>query len=155
MDRRDFVRSAGAAALLTSLGFSLQSCESDGDDVTPTPPATGGGSGSGSGGTDDDVLFTFTLTDAPFDVLQTSDAWLLHPTEDYLLVNVGGSLRAFTSICTHSGCSRDWSFANKQARCTCHNSIFNNDGSVSQGPASGSLAEFAVETDNNTITVKK
>lgn len=159
MKRRDFIRSAGAASLLASLGFSLQSCESDGDDdITPVTGGGGssGGSGGGTGGgATDDVLFSFSLSDSPFDVLQTQDAWLLHPTENYLLVNVQGNIRAFTSVCTHSGCSRDWSFSSGKATCTCHGSIFKADGSVEQGPASSSLSEFTVVLDGDTVEVKK
>ena len=147
------MRSAGAAALLTSFGFSLQSC-SDDDDVTPSNPGTGGGGGTG-GGSDDDVIFTFSLDSSPFDALQTEDAWVLHPDEDYLLLNVGGSIRALTSVCTHSGCARDWSFSGKEAQCTCHGSVFDQDGNVVQGPANGALQEFVVEIEDNTVTVKR
>jgi cytochrome b6-f complex iron-sulfur subunit len=136
MDRRKFVKTAGAAALLASLGIPLKSCQTD-DDMMP-----------------DDVLLSFSLDDSPFNDLLTEDAWLLHPTENYLLVNVGGDIRAFTSVCTHTGCSRNWEFTNNQARCTCHSSFFNNDGTVAAGPANAPLAEFTVEVVNNMVTVK-
>ncbi|MEM6299994.1 MAG: Rieske (2Fe-2S) protein, partial [Bacteroidota bacterium] len=140
MTRKDFLKNVGAAALLVSLGVSLESCSSaDDDEITPTPTpdddddTEDGGDESGNEG------ITFSLSESPFDTLQTFDAWLLHPDENILLANVNGTIRAFTSVCTHSGCSRSWQFDNARARCTCHNSIFDQDGSRVSGPATRAL----------------
>ncbi|MEL7121119.1 MAG: Rieske (2Fe-2S) protein [Bacteroidota bacterium] len=137
MKRRVFLSSVGATALLASLGIPLTSCERE--DATPQS---------------DDVILTFNLNDSPFNVLQNDDAWLLHPSMNYLFVNVGGQIRAFTSVCTHSGCSRNWVFSNQQARCTCHNSIFNNDGTVASGVAPSALRRYSVDLENDVVTVR-
>ncbi len=143
----------GAAALLVSLGVSLESCSSDSEDeVTPTPPPANDDN-TGDENNDDSQGITFDLNDSPFDTLQTFDTWLLHPDENILLANVNGIIRAFTSVCTHSGCSRSWEFNNAQARCTCHSSVFDQSGSRVSGPASRSLQEFSVTQEGTTITV--
>lgn len=140
IDRKEFLQKAGAAALLTSIGISLISC---GDDEDTTTPDVGGDTG-----------ITFDISSGAFQTLQAEDAWLLHPVEDILIVNVAGTLRAFTSVCTHTGCTRDWAFAGELATCTCHGSEFNNQGQVVTGPANGALAEFEVTQDGNIVTIK-
>lgn len=138
IDRKEFLQKAGAAALLTSMGISLLSC---GDDDMPTPDIG-----------DDGI--SFDISSGVFASLQTEDAWLLHPDENILIVNVGGSIRAFTSICTHSACTRNWVFDATLARCTCHGSEFDTNGQVITGPANRPLTEFSVSQSGNMITIK-
>ncbi len=140
IDRKEFLQKAGAAALLTSMGISLISC---GDDDDTSTPDVGGDTG-----------ITFDISSGVFQSLQAEDAWLLHPVENILIVNVAGSLRAFTSVCTHSACTRDWAFTGELARCTCHGSEFDNRGQVVTGPANRALAEFSVSQDGNIVTIK-
>lgn len=144
MDKRQFLKSASAATVLAVLGVSLEACESDTVD-----PNSGGNNEGNNGGTG----LTIDLTDSTFQSLQTAGNWVLHPNENILLVNVSGNIRAFTSVCTHSGCSRDWALASN-ATCTCHGSVFNTEGNVVSGPANGALTQFQVTRDGNTITIR-
>ena len=137
--------------MLTSLGFSVFGCSSDSGEVAPKEEEDA----TDNNGNTTDELFSFDLNSNPFDVLKVEDSWLLHPSKNYLLVNVDENIRAFTSVCTHSGCSRDWAFANKKAECTCHGSFFNHDGSVDSGPAESALKEFTVSVDGTNITVSE
>mgnify|MGYP006266619023 CR=1 FL=1 len=151
MDRKEFIRTSGAALLLATLGIPLQSCSEDEDEnITPQDPND---DDDDEGSDDDSDGISFNITESPFNVLETVDSWLLHPDENILILNAAGAIRAFTSVCTHSGCARDWSFANAQARCQCHGSIFNQDGEVVQGPAGRALEEFSVSRDGDTVTV--
>ena len=136
MDRIEFLKTASSAAVLLCLGISLESCSKDDDkkDLASNP-------------------FSFTITESPFNALENVGGWLLHPEQDVLLVNVGGNIRAFTSVCTHTGCSRQWSFPSGNFRCGCHGSTFNTNGNVVSGPANGSLAEFKVERSGDTVTI--
>ncbi len=144
MDRKQFIQKTGAAALLISLGISLESCESESVD-----PDNNVGDNGGQG----PETVIFNITDNPYDVLQQADGWLLHPEENILLVNVSNDLRAFTSVCTHSGCSRDWSYQSLLFTCGCHGSRFNNAGGVETGPAARSLKEFSIQVDDDVVTV--
>lgn len=144
MKRIEFVRKTGAAALLISMGISLESCNDDTDDMMPDDMP---------GDNDDDDVVSFNLADSPYDVLKDADSWLLHPQENILLVNVDGSIRAFTSVCTHSGCNDDWEYGNSTFTCNCHGSKFNNKGEVTSGPATANLREFSVDVQNDAVTI--
>ena len=138
MKRKEFVKKTGAAALLLSMGVLLESCSDDSEDMLP--------------GDDDDVV-SFDLNTSPFDVLQNNDGWLLHPQENILLVNVNNDIRAFTSVCTHTGCTDNWSYTNSNFVCGCHGSGFNNSGAVTSGPATSNLREFTVKVENDQVDI--
>ncbi len=136
MDRIEFLKTASSVTVLLCLGIGLGGCSKDDDEK---PPSTS--------------PFSFDITQSPFNALETDGGWLLHPDRDVLLVNVGGDIRAFTSVCTHTGCSRQWSFPSGNFRCGCHGSTFSTDGDVVSDPANGSLAEFNVERTGDTVSV--
>lgn len=136
MDKRKFIKSASAATVLAAFGLSLDSCSSD-DEPTPS-----GGSSK----------FEFDLSSGSYSALKTEGQWLLVSSETLLLVNVGGSISAFSSVCTHSGCSDNWSLGSN-ATCTCHNSVFDNTGSPLSGPASRSLTRKSVTVEGDIVTI--
>jgi len=135
MTRKDFLQKAGAVVALSGLGVSLESCS---DDDFPTPDLGDG--------------LSLDMTQAPFDQI-LSRGWILHPDENVLVVNWENEIRAFTSVCTHEGCARDWVFGRGVFTCTCHSSKFNHRGEVVSGPAEKSLAEFSVSQDGNMSTI--
>lgn len=143
MKRKEFVRKTGAAALLLSLGIMLEGCKDESEDINPDD-----GQDEGNANT-----VSFDLNTNPFDALQTADGWLLHPSENILLLNVAGVIRAFTSVCTHSGCVDDWTYGSGQFTCNCHGSMFNDKGEVTRGPAATNLKEYAVKVDGNVVEV--
>jgi thiosulfate dehydrogenase [quinone] large subunit len=142
MDRKDFLKNASAATALAFFGLSLESCSSDSEDTDPNPNPGGGGN-----------EVSFNLTDSPFNALASDGGWLLHPDENILLVNVGGTISAFSSRCTHTGCTRDWSFPSSQFQCNCHGSRFDTSGNVTVGPASSPLLRKTVTRDGDKVTV--
>jgi len=144
MKRKEFVKKTGAAALLISMGVMLDSCTDDSEEMTPDDDKDVD---------ENDETVTFDLNQDPFDVLQNNDGWLLHPSENILLVNVGGDIRAFTSVCTHSGCVDDWSYSSSSFICNCHGSMFNNQGQVTSGPAASNLKEYGVNVDGDSVTI--
>ena len=135
MTRKDFISKSGAAALLTSLGVNslTTSCSSEED---PAPD-----------------FLEIDLSISPFSVLKTDDAWLLHPTEDLLLVNVGGEIMVFSSVCPHTGCSRDWTYSSSQFTCQCHGSVFSNMGDLVSGPATRRLTSVSFINEGDTLKV--
>ena len=151
MKRKQFVNKMGAAALLGSLGLSVESCTYDQEQVTPQTTPDGEPQDQASGTPQN--LANFSLADSPFDVLQQIDGWLLHPSADILLLNVAGEIIALDSVCTHSGCSTNWEYDSSRFTCTCHFSVFDNEGKVVVGPAQDDLTQLKVERDGNNITI--
>lgn len=134
MNRKEFIKKGGSLVALTVMGLS-SSCSDD-----DPAPSLG-------------EELVIDLSQAPFDALQNEGAWILHPDKNVIIVNFEGNIRAFTSICTHSNCSRNWVFGTTQATCTCHGSKFDYAGKVISGPANSDLANFAVSKDGNTLTI--
>ncbi len=135
MTRKDFLNKAGAAVALTSLGLTIEGCS---EDDNPTPDLGNG--------------LTINLDTTPFDEILTR-GWVLHPEENILVVNWEDEIRAFTSVCTHEGCARDWVFGRGVLTCTCHSSKFNHLGEVIAGPAAKNLAEFEVVRSGDMLTI--
>lgn len=73
--------------------------------------------------------------------------------DDELVVTqpADGEFKAFTAICTHQGCLVG-SVSDGTIHCPCHGSSFSaEDGSVQSGPATGPLAEVAVEVKGDQV----
>jgi cytochrome b6-f complex iron-sulfur subunit len=47
-------------------------------------------------------------------------------------------------ICTHGACELSWEAEERQLVCPCHDSRFEEDGAVAQGPATEALRSFPV-----------
>ena len=61
-----------------------------------------------------------------------------------------GELGAVNAVCTHAGCTVNWSAENPAAAfgCPCHGSVFSIDGKVEKGPATKPLAHYKVKLQN-------
>ena len=150
MKRIEFVKKTGAAALLLSMGISITSCNDESEEISPTTnDYNNGNQGAGS----KTSTISLSLDSNPYDVLKNQDSWLLIRDNNILVVNVGGNIRAFTSVCTHSGCNDNWSYSNREFTCNCHGSKFNNSGEVVQGPASRNLTEYSVSSEGSKIEI--
>ena len=66
---------------------------------------------------------------------------------DVVVINLGnGSFRAFTSICTHEGCTVT-GYSNQKLQCPCHGSEFDQRGMPVAGPAPLPLREYPLTFD--------
>jgi Rieske Fe-S protein len=159
--RKQFLRTAGSTALFAALGIGLYGC---GDNSTS--PYDNGDEGSTSGITisDNGDKIEIDLTASDVENLKTSGGWLLINDANTLVVNVDGTnIRAFTSVCTHAGCSDSWAFSNGLFECSAsvnsscvgHGSRFNTGGAVVMGPATSDLAEFDVTIEGDLVTINK
>jgi len=66
----------------------------------------------------------------------------------FFIVRKGASLFALSSICTHRKCKLE-AEPDKTFYCPCHDSTFDPDGKVTQGPAKRNLPEFNVAVSQN------
>jgi Rieske Fe-S protein len=151
--RREFIERAGMTAVMTTFGLSFFTACSDSEEsyapnVPNVPPPTSSNGVTISGNTIRIDLTTQTG-------LATAGGWLLVLDAQALVVNVGGTYRALTSVCTHSACDRNWTFSNSKFVCTCHNSEFDTSGNVLQGPANQPLRSFTAAINGTVLTVTK
>ncbi|MGB8983399.1 MAG: ubiquinol-cytochrome c reductase iron-sulfur subunit [Anaerolineales bacterium] len=70
-----------------------------------------------------------------------------------LVVRTRESLRAFSLICTHLGCTVEWQGDKKEFYCPCHSGRFDEFGEVLAGPPPIPLEQIAVSVEGETVTV--
>ena len=58
---------------------------------------------------------------------------------------------AVWKICTHGTCDVEWDESLSVIRCPCHNSLFDIDGRVLEGPAERDLKEYSVCREGNML----
>lgn len=149
LNRKDFIKQAGCSALfLMAMGITITACDTaevagpdnnsspDGITITPT-------------------TITLDLSKPGAAVLNNAGGFLLIGAAKALAVNVNGTIRAFTSVCTHAQCSTEWAYQNSRMVCTCHGSQFNNEGQVVIGPATAPLKSFASTRSGNIVTITR
>jgi Rieske Fe-S protein len=70
-----------------------------------------------------------------------------------LVTRTRESLRAFSLICTHLGCTVEWQAGDKEFFCPCHSGRFDEFGEVLAGPPPIPLEQFPVSVEGETVTV--
>jgi thiosulfate dehydrogenase [quinone] large subunit len=80
-------------------------------------------------------------------------AYFNHPTGgSSILVDYNGTWKAFSAVCTHAGCTVN--FSSSELVCPCHNGYFSAvDGSVLSGPPPAPLAEYDVKVSSGNLYV--
>ncbi len=63
------------------------------------------------------------------------------------------SIRAFSLVCTHLGCTVQWQANQNSFYCPCHDGRFDQFGEVTSGPPPVPLEQLAVNVDKDTITI--
>jgi len=151
MDRKQFLRTAGSTALFAFLGISLSSCDvtsSNGDELPEN--------GDNGAVIIDGNTVRLNLADDFLSPLRQEGGWMVLGQASVIVVNIDGDLiRAFTDVCPHASCRNNWQYQNERFICTCHNSVFENDGSFVSGPAGRDLPEFSVQREGNNVTITK
>ncbi|MGV3708769.1 MAG: ubiquinol-cytochrome c reductase iron-sulfur subunit [Gemmatimonas sp.] len=149
LTRRTFL-GATSAGVLSCL---LAACggDSTGPNTAVDPPPTGSVTFSGG-------VLTVRLSMIPrltatngHQVIGMSDG---ATRADLVILNIGGTYKAFSSICTHDRCTVT-GYTGTRLVCPCHGSQFNQNGQVVVGPAPSALREFAVAhaTVTGTLTI--
>lgn len=148
MERRNFLSNMGITLAIACTG-GLAACGGKGDDPAPNPNPNPNPNPGGNAKLT--VNLSNQLTAVGSSII--SNGVVLVRTA---AGNVAASFVAFTSTCTHQGCTLS-GVANSKIECASacgHGSKFNLDGTVSNGPATTALAKYTVEVNGTTLTVK-
>lgn len=167
MDRREFIRRASMTAVfgvIGALGF-LEAFSKLSEQAPPNalqigaPPnshqATSVQTGSAPGGGSQQPPAGYVYL-APLTALAGKTyAYFNHPTYgSSILLDYGGQWRAFSAICTHAGCTVD--FTGSSIYCPCHGGSFSpSNGSVVSGPPPSPLAEYGVIAQAGALYVSR
>lgn len=152
IERRTFLKKTGTLSVMSLFGISFVTSCTDESESLPNTNDNGNAVTVVTDEiivTDKQVIIDLNKTTT----LKTSGAWLLITSAQMLIVNVNNEFYSLTSICTHSGCDRNWSLNNNQFICGCHDSRFTTQGEVIKGPANAPLRIFNNSLTGNTLTI--
>lgn len=135
MERKEFLQLTAMLSLGSTLSLNLLGCGENEESLELMEP------------------IEVDLSSTPFTTLNIEGEWILHPDVNVLLVNVNGAIRAFSSVCPHQRCTRDWNYTPGVFTCTCHTSKFDATGQYLSGPARENLRQLSVTVDGDTLTV--
>jgi Rieske Fe-S protein len=84
-----------------------------------------------------------------------TSAYFNHPSHgSSILINVGGQWRAFSALCTHAGCTIQ--YTGSSIYCPCHAGYFSpTNGSVQSGPPPAPLPEYGVSVQGGNLYVSQ
>ena len=175
--RRDFIRKASTLTIVGGTAFLLQACggggspTSSGGDTDDGGGNSGGGGGNSGGGGGNGGGNTGYNYDSTTGII-TIDTSMIYQT----LQNTGGAIalsgsdtfdnrgiivlrtsntgvRALSRNCTHAGFTVNINTAANNLVCPSHNSIFDLNGNVVSGPASGALTRYSASLSGSIITI--
>ena len=161
--RRAFLGGACAIGTLLALGVPLAGCSTavrsgagpaDGDapEAVPDGAATDAPSETASGIAFDGATLTVTLGRPDTAPLGAVGGAVFVAARSVVVVNDGGTLRAFSTVCPHGGCDvdavepapTDSGRSGGEIVCACHGARFGLDGAVRVGPARDPLTPLMV-----------
>ena len=179
--RREFIRKASAITLVGGTAFILEACgggsptSSDNGDNDNTGGGNTGGGDTGGGNTGggntggetgngysyDAATKTITIdiTKIHQSLQNTGGGIALNPNETFdnrgiiVLRTSTSGVRALSRVCTHAGQSVIINSSANNLLCPSHNSIFDLNGNVLSGPASGSLTKYNATLSGSIITI--
>lgn len=136
--RRAVIVTAGLGALVTAVAACGTSKTPAGGSESPTSaPATADASGTPKAGP------LAKTADVPVGSgVIVGDVVITQPT--------AGVFKGFSSVCPHRGCNVD-AITDGKIVCPCHNSEFNLDGSVAQGPATNPLEAKSITVQGDSV----
>ena len=174
--RREFIRKASAITLVGGTAFILEACgggsptSSDNGDNDNTGGGNTGGGDTGGGNTGGETgngysydaatkTITIDITKIHQSLQNTGGGIALNPNETFdnrgiiVLRTSTSGVRALSRVCTHAGQSVIINSSANNLLCPSHNSIFDLNGNVLSGPASGSLTKYNATLSGSIITI--
>ena len=169
--RRDFIKKASTLTIVGGTAILLEACGGGG---SPTSSDNGYGGGATGGGGDNSGGGNTGYNYDPASGVITIDTSMIYQT----LQNTGGAIalsgsdtfdnrgiivlrtsttgvRALSRNCTHAGFTVNINSAANNLVCPSHNSIFDLNGNVVSGPASGALTRYSASLSGSIITISQ
>jgi cytochrome b6-f complex iron-sulfur subunit len=134
MNRRDFLNNTGLFLGTGIVAEVMEGCSKS--STVPTPTAG----------------FTIDLSIPANSALKTTGGFIL-TKGIYVICTAPSTYIALSSICTHQGCTVNFSSSSDQFSCPCHGGMFDISGKVVKGPPSSPLPKYSVTLTGNTLTV--
>ena len=146
MERKQFIRkiAAGGSILLVA-PFVFNSCSDGTDDIMND----NGDSGNNSGNSN---AVTVDLNGSDMSALKTVGGYAYKGNIIIIRASENQYI-ALSKVCTHQGCTVEYSKSSDQVVCPCHSSVFTTSGSVVSGPASANLKKYTVKVEGNSLTI--
>ena len=119
---------------VAAVAYIVESCSRS--STVPTP--TGG--------------FTVDLASAANSALKSVGGFILMEGI-YIICTAPSTYVALSSICTHQGCSVNYSSTSKQFSCPCHGGRYDISGKVLSGPPPAPLRQYQVTLSGTTLTI--
>ena len=132
MERREFFSLLGIGTAGIVVGNVLTSCTKD----IPS--------------TSTSADFTIDLSSASYSSLQTVGHYI-YKNNIVIIHESDGSYAAISDICTHQGCTVN--FTGSGFQCPCHGAQYALDGSVLRGPATRPLQKYNTSLTGNTLRI--
>ena len=168
--RRDFIKKASTLTIVGGTAFLLEACGGGGSPTSSGGDTDGGGDNSGGGGDNGGGNTGYNYD--PATGIITIDTSMIYQN----LQNIGGAIalsgsdtfdnrgiivlrtsntgvRALSRNCTHAGFTVNINTAANNLVCPSHNSIFDLNGNVVSGPASGALTRYSASLSGSIITI--
>ena len=153
--REFFLKSASAIALVSTSGFItafINSCSNN----NPTAPSNTTPLATIQASVVNNEISISLDPSSPI-VNKDSRALILYNNNSGAIIvehNSDDSYKAISGICTHQGCIiSNFEGSSNDFVCPCHNSKFDMNGNVVQGPASTNLAGYNTRVENNSLII--
>ncbi len=136
MKRREFIPTAILSSLaIASLPTLVASCQKS----NVTPGISGG-------------EVTIDLDNPSYSSLKQNGGYVY--SGNVIVINTGNeNFVALSDICTHAGCTVNYSASGKYLLCPCHGSVFSTTGAVERGPAVSPLSKYKIVRNANVLTI--
>jgi len=135
MERRTFLARTGGVLSMALVAQLVESCSQSA--INPKPSAN----------------FTVDLTASANSALKTVGGYILQQGI-YIICTASSTYVALSSVCTHQGCTVNYSPSSKQFSCPCHGGLYSITGSVLGGPPPSPLAQYQVTLSGTTLTIR-
>jgi len=135
MERKQFLLLLGAGATGIFLAKSLTSCTKNPVDTAPQ-----------------NVDFTLDLSNASYASLKNTGGFIYQ--NNIIIAHTStGEYVALSDICTHAGCTVNFNSSQSNFPCPCHGSVFAQNGSVLNGPASSPLKKYNTSLNGTMLRI--